>query len=55
MLVVVRRVLENGPEDAALTLNDNVLLLTRFRGGLVKHHRGSWWNHYPGAKQQLPV
>jgi len=54
LLTVVRRVLESGPEDAALILNDNWLLFTRFGGALVKHRRDAWWNHYAGANEALP-
>jgi hypothetical protein len=49
VLTVVRRILSSGTEDAALVLNDNVLLLTRFGGVLVKHRRDEWWDNYPGA------
>jgi hypothetical protein len=48
MLLIVRRVLHTGPEDAALVLNGNWLLLTRLEGVLVKH-RESWWKSYPAA------
>jgi hypothetical protein len=48
MLTVVRRVLDSGPENAALILNGDVLLLARFDGVLVKHRR-TWWESYPGA------
>jgi hypothetical protein len=54
ILAVVRRVLDTGSEDAALILNDNWLLFTRFGDTLVKHRRDTWWNHYPGADEQLP-
>ncbi|MEV6298949.1 SitI3 family protein [Actinoplanes sp. NPDC051861] len=54
MIDVVRRVLDSGPEDAALTQNGDVLLLTRFDGVLVKHRREEWWNHYPTANTALP-
>jgi hypothetical protein len=53
MLPIVRRLLDSGPEDAALLLNGDVLLLTRFGDGVVKH-RSTWWNHYTGANDQLP-
>ncbi|MFI7598680.1 SitI3 family protein [Actinoplanes sp. NPDC049681] len=49
MLTVIRRVLATGPEDAALTLNGNELLFTRFDGNLVKHNHADWWSTYPGA------
>jgi hypothetical protein len=55
MLTVVQRVLNSGAEDAALILNGNWLLLTRFHGGLVKHRRDAWWQHYPGADDQVPA
>jgi hypothetical protein len=48
MLPVLRRVLQTGPEDAALVLNGNWLLLTRIDGVLVKH-RASWWESHPAA------
>ena len=54
MLTIVRRVLESGDEDAAFVLNGDILLLTRFDGVLVKHHRERWWAHYPGANEALP-
>ena len=54
MIEVVRRVLDNGTEDAALTQNGDVLLLTRFDGVLVKHRREGWWDHYPAAGTALP-
>ncbi|MDP9799605.1 hypothetical protein J2S43_008117 [Catenuloplanes nepalensis] len=46
MLTVVGRVLDTGPEDAALILNGNWLLLTRFGGLPVKHRRAVWWENY---------
>ena len=49
MLTAVRRVLAGGPEDAALVLNGDILLLTRLDGALTKHHRDTWWSSYPGA------
>lgn len=45
MLRVIRRLLETGPEDAALVLNGDVLLLRRVQGALIKH-RESWWDNY---------
>jgi len=48
VLTTVERVLSTGAEDAALTLNADFLLLTRFGGVLVKHRR-EWWDSYPGA------
>ncbi|GAB7052849.1 SitI3 family protein [Catenuloplanes indicus] len=46
MLVVVGRVLGSGDEDAALTLNGDVLLLTRLGGVTAKHSRAAWWEHH---------
>ncbi|MEO3745074.1 SitI3 family protein [Plantactinospora sp. B5E13] len=46
MLAVVSRVLTCRREDAALILNGDVLLLTRFDGVLRKHRRALWWDHY---------
>jgi hypothetical protein len=54
MLSCVRRVLDSGPEDAALALNGDVLLLTRLNGVLVKHDRDGWWSSYPAADAVLP-
>ena len=48
VLTTVERVLSTGAEDAALTLNADFLLLTRFGGVLVRHRR-EWWDSYPGA------
>ncbi|MFI7606722.1 SitI3 family protein [Micromonospora sp. NPDC049366] len=45
MLAAVSRVLTERPEDAALTLNSNWLLLTR-QGGDLRKHQPSWWSHY---------
>ncbi|MBN1174043.1 MAG: hypothetical protein JXA67_17855 [Micromonosporaceae bacterium] len=47
MLEAVGRVLESGSEDAALTLNGDLLLLTRMDGAVSKHNQATWWNHYP--------
>lgn len=49
MLIVVRRTLDAGPENATLTLNGNTLLLARMDGTLTKHSRESWWVNYRGA------
>jgi hypothetical protein len=49
MLTVVWRALETGSEDAALVLNGDLLVLTRFDGVLVKLHRDGWWASYPAA------
>ena len=46
MLLAVRRILLTGPEDAALVLDGNYLLLNRVDGNLVKHRRDTWWQHY---------
>ncbi len=46
MLTVVGRLLDTGQEDAALILNGDYLLLTRFGGVLVKHRRAAWWENY---------
>jgi hypothetical protein len=54
MLLVLRRLLDTGSEDAALVLNGNWLLLTRFDGVLVKH-RESWWGSYPAADDLIPA
>ncbi|MDP9799435.1 hypothetical protein J2S43_007947 [Catenuloplanes nepalensis] len=48
MLTVVQRVLAGGGEDAVLVENDDVLLLKRFGGVLVKHGRPDFWEHYAG-------
>ncbi|NBE85302.1 SitI3 family protein [Micromonospora rubida] len=45
MVAAVARVLASRPEDAALVLNGNWLLLTRVAGALRKH-RPSWWDNY---------
>ncbi|KXK62291.1 hypothetical protein AWW66_09135 [Micromonospora rosaria] len=45
MLRGVSAVLDHRPEDAALVLNANWLLLTRV-GGTVRKHRQSWWQHH---------
>lgn len=54
MLTAVRRLLDTGPEDAALVLNGDILLLTRLAGTLTKHHRNTWWSAYPTAPETLP-
>ena len=48
------RVLEGRPEDAALLLNGDVLLLTRVDGVLRKHNRATWWDHYGFVNDVLP-
>ncbi|MGW0505938.1 SitI3 family protein [Micromonospora sp. NPDC003241] len=45
MVAAVTRVLTGRPEDAALVLNGNWLLLTRVAGTL-RRHRASWWDTY---------
>ena len=52
MLIVVRRVLDSGREDAAFAFNGDVLLLARLDGKLVKH-RHQWWSSYPGANEVI--
>jgi hypothetical protein len=54
MLTIVRRVLDSGTEDAALVLNGNELLLTRFDGESAKHGRHDWWQTYAGANDLIP-
>ena len=54
LLTVTRRVLNSGPEDAALVLNGDILLLARFQGALVKHNHEKWWSYYPVAEQLFP-
>ena len=54
MLTVVWRALQTGSEDAALVLNGDLLVLTRFAGILVKHHRDGWWSSYPAANAVFP-
>lgn len=54
MLDVVRRVLDSGPEDAALLFNGDLLLLTRLGDNVAKHRR-NWWNTYPGANDRFPA
>ncbi|WP_433718047.1 SitI3 family protein [Actinoplanes sp. CA-051413] len=49
MMLIVRRLLQTGPEDAALVLNGNWLLMSRFGGVLVKHRRDKWWKTYAAA------
>jgi hypothetical protein len=54
MLTAVRRVLTTGNEDAVLVFNDDVLVLARFGGEVVKHHQNSWWSFYAAAGQVFP-
>ena len=51
MLTAVARVLAGRPEDAALVLNGNWLVLTRTAGTLTKH-QPEWWDNY-GTKDLL--
>ncbi|HET6479743.1 MAG TPA: SitI3 family protein [Actinoplanes sp.] len=54
MLVVVRRVLDTGAEDAAFFVNGDILLLTRLNGVVVKHRRDKWWAIHKGANDIIP-
>jgi len=54
MLTIIRRILDTGSEDAALILNGDVLLFTRFDGILVKHDRQAWWDHYSTTHDIIP-
>jgi hypothetical protein len=54
MLIIVARVLDTGPEDAAFDFNANELLLRRVDGRLTKHRRATWWEYYPGADHLVP-
>lgn len=45
MLAAVARVLAERPEDAALVLNSNWLLLTRV-AGVLRRHGTTWWSHH---------
>ncbi|MER7168348.1 SitI3 family protein [Micromonospora sp. NPDC000207] len=45
MLRSVSELLDRQPEDAALVLNANWLLLTRV-DGVLRRHRTSWWQHH---------
>ena len=54
MVSCVWRVLESGPEDAAVALNGDLLLLTRLDGVLVKHNRAGWWASYPATNAVFP-
>ena len=53
MVLAVRRVLQTGPEDVALVLNGNWLLLTRCDGVVVKHRRDKWWGTYAAANDLI--
>ena len=53
MLEMVSRLLATGAEDAALIMDGNYLLLTRF-GGVVRKPRRSWWDHYDYADKIIP-
>lgn len=54
MLATVARVLKGRPEDAALVLNFDLLLLTRVSGVLRKHNRATWWGHYGFVNDIIP-
>ncbi|MGI5211817.1 SitI3 family protein [Plantactinospora sp. CA-290183] len=54
MLEAVSRLLAGRPEDAALILNGDVLLLTRSSGVLRKHRRELWWNRYGFVNDVIP-
>nr|WP_230417209.1 SitI3 family protein [Micromonospora tarapacensis] len=51
MVSAVGRVLASRPEDVALVLNGNWLLLTRIAGEL-REHRPSWWDTY-GVREMI--
>jgi hypothetical protein len=53
LMTVVRRILETGPEDAALVINGDYLLIGRFGGRVVKHSRDRWWSYYPEADAMI--
>ncbi|MFV2116561.1 SitI3 family protein [Micromonospora sp. LOL_025] len=44
MLQTVGRVLAGRPEDAALVLNDNWLMLTRVNGTIRRHNEADWYD-----------
>ena len=44
MLRTVGRVLADRPEDAALVLNDNWLMLTRVDGTIRRHNEADWYD-----------
>ncbi|MER7420227.1 SitI3 family protein [Micromonospora peucetia] len=44
MLRTVGRVLASRPEDAALVLNDNWLMLTRVDGTIRRHNEADWYD-----------
>ncbi|MGC4792197.1 SitI3 family protein [Micromonospora sp. DT178] len=44
MLRTVGRVLASRPEDAALVLNDNWLMLTRVNGTIRRHNEADWYD-----------
>ena len=48
MVATVAEVVADRPEDAALVLNGNWLLLTR-DGGVLRKHRPRWWANYGAA------
>jgi hypothetical protein len=53
-LEAVNRLLATGSEDAALTLNGELLLLIRVDGVVRKHNRARWWDHYAFANRIIP-
>jgi hypothetical protein len=54
MLIVVRRVLDTGPEDATFDFNGDILLFARLDGKLTKHRRDTWWEVYSAGNQLIP-
>jgi hypothetical protein len=54
MLEIVSSLLASGSEDAALILDGNFLLLTRFASVIVKHRRSMWWDQYRYANEIVP-
>ncbi|GAB2963188.1 hypothetical protein GCM10027280_60070 [Micromonospora polyrhachis] len=44
MVATVGRILAARPEDAALTLNGDWLLLTRIQGRIHKYNKAEWYN-----------
>ena len=54
VLEAATRILATGPEDAALVVNWDDLLLVRLGGTVVKHHRAAWWDHHRWPNQVIP-
>ena len=52
-ITAIARVLASGPEDAALMLSGDLLLLTRVDGVITKY-RPTWWEHHPWANEIIP-